>query len=317
MQTPTHILTHYIPVLTGAPEALVAQRELRTKYETNRAIKTWSIFFLLKSLTTSGLIKNYAGQAHELAEFCQCNKKTLIRRIEELQKLGLLKFNGTNILLSSYIKAASILGINYNRLFRITYNPHEYKGNQIFQHLLRVEEIRNNQQKQLGALILNLEKNPLVTEQLMPLLAKQGCKLYRIRTDAKYLQEQLLKLQQTAFIEGSDFLTEIQRFRADVNRSVNGFKKQHHYKSSQSVSYLKKILQKQKLIDVVKKCIYSKERTRLYVPASDGSRKDGYKWLPRLKKTAWFLTDQITVLTSSSIQKEMKNESEEKKQNAA
>lgn len=313
MQTPVNISIYFVPVLKGAPEALVAQRELRNKYETNRAIKTWSVFFLLKSLTSSGVLKKYKSQENYLADFCQCNVKTLRRRIEELKQLKLVSIAGENLILIAYHKAAALLNITYNGIFKIKYDTSETQGNQIFQHLLRAEEIRNNQQKQLQALIYRSEKNPLITEQLMPLFANQGCSLYRIRTDAHYFQEQLLKLQQKAFIEGSALLEEIQSFRADVNRGVLCMQQQHQYKSAQSVSYMKKKLKQHKLIGITKRCIHSKERTRLYVPSAAGGRQDGYKWLPQLKKTAWFLTDQINVLTSSTQQ----NEKEERKQKAA
>ena len=216
-------------------------------------------------------------------------------RLAELQQLKLITLqDNRSIRLTSFENAAEILGVVYDGTIKIEYNE-ELPGRQIFQYFLRAEEIRSNQDKQLKALWYYANKNPLLKDALITMLIQQnGCAEKDLRSNLSLFQQQLLKLQQNAFKEGSPLLDIIHTFRADINRSVNCIKDHHTYRSKQSVSYMKKVMQKITIITVEKVCIESTNRSRLYVPAANGKpRKDAYKYIEARKTTAWFLTDQI------------------------
>lgn len=299
-----------IPVLKGAPQFLVSERQLRNKYCTNREIKYWSTFFLLKALTTSGDIQDWRNQRSLVLMFLQMSESVFYRHLQALQDKGLLTVDDDcNIHLESNKKAAEIMGLFYDGLIYIPYNPIKNAGKQIFQYFLRVEEIRQNQQRQLDALIFHLDNNPPVRNIVLQALFKMGADEQRLLKDKNYLQERLLKLQETAFRHGSEILDVIFTFRADVNRGVRGIQGHHDYISKTSVSYLKQRLNRLKLANVKKVRVESKSRCRFYVPdqQAPGGRRDGYKWIGRIKDTVWFLTDQITPVYELLTTKERLN----------
>lgn len=321
MTAPVHHIDpaiKFVPVLAGAAEELVTHRELRTKYCTNRSIKTWATWFLLKSMTTSGVISTWtdAKQKEKILSYCKCTENSFRARLSEMIKLKLVTLTHTrSLLLTSYENAADILGIVYNGTIKIEYNE-SLPGQQIFQYFLRAQEIRSNQLKQQEALWYHAGKNPLLKDALIQQLIQMGADRKRLQNDLMYFQFQLLKLQKLVFKEGSPLFDIIHTLRADINRSCNGIKEQHTYKSPQSVSYMKKVMKELKIITVKKESIESPERSRLYVSCSPlgdrGRKRDAYKWIPSKKVTAWVLTDQISI----NIKIEQKPKQNEKKKAA-
>lgn len=287
-----HSYPAHVPVLIGAPEELVTHRELRNKYQTNRHIKTWACWFQLKALTTSNKIQNWYKQLDHLLPFLQMNENTLRRRLCEMIELQLITVVDGDIYLISYEKAAALLNIPYAGTIKVEYNPTKHEGKQIFQYLLRSEEMRSAQLRQLDALLYHLDQNPLLKKTLHILLVKAGADDQRLYKEPRYYQERLLQLQMQYFKEGSELLDNIMLHRADINRGVKKIQENHAYKATQSASYLKKRLYKLRLIQVEKVCVESKQRSRLYIPDGD-TRRDGYKYVAATKRTAWFLTDQI------------------------
>ena len=320
-----------VPVLIGAAEELVQLREQcgkytcntgfikrqqysvkynksRTKdgYQTNPAIRYWSTWFMLKAITESGLIKNWINQKEFLLSFCKITETTFRSHLKELMRLNLLNISSDySINLTSYEKAADILGVHYTGTYTIKYDIRD-ENKQSFQYLLRAEEMRNNQQKQLDALIFKADKNPVLKEWLMPIFARDGYSEVQLKNDPKLFQVLLFKLQQQAFVHGSEIYKEIHALRADVNRGVSKIKDDHNYVSAQSASYLKSVMIKQGIIEVEQKFLVSHHRCRLYVPKAEGEQygKEAYKYLPHQKKTGWRLTDQVKILSKSTNEKE-------------
>lgn len=285
---------HDVPVLIGASTHLVAHRELRNKYSTNRSIKCWSTFFLLKHLSTSGHIQHWIRQKEYLLEYLQCNEQTFRSRIKELQRLKLLQIlPGYCLQLTSYRKAASILDIDFCGLQKITYDQ-SIKGTNVFAYMLTADEIRINQETQREAISYHLDKNPLLLDLLLQLLQQQGCDLRQLREDPVFFQEQLLKLQETSFKQGSDILKEIMRYRADVNRGMRKIAEDHAYKHKRSVSYLKRVLEKLGIVRIVKRFVLSEAKSRRYLPDGN-SKRDGYMWLKKARATMWNLCDQLII----------------------
>jgi hypothetical protein len=306
-----------VKILTGAPGELVTHRDMRTKYCTNRSIKTWATYFLLKSITDSGTIQQWTSQQPYLLSYCKMSENCFRARLRELQDLKLITLTkNRSILLTSFETAAEILGIEFTGLTTIDYDV-QLEGNQIFQYFLRAEEVRCNQHKQLTTLWYYVNKNPLVKDAYHTLLIKEGCDAKLLAKDLTYFQQELLKLQCRYFHDGSPLLDIVTTLRADINRGVQRIKEHHCYKAAQSVSYMKKRMVKLQLITVQKVTTKSATRARLYISAGgskaavSGSsplqgigprRQDGYKYLPATKETAWILTDQVTIKFQSAKQ---------------
>ncbi|MFC4261953.1 hypothetical protein ACFOWM_03620 [Ferruginibacter yonginensis] len=289
-----------VPVLNGAPEELVGQREQRSCYFTNRSIKVWSTFFLLKAQTTSGTIQHWINQKQYLLQYLKLRENSFRSHLKELCRLELVKVDKNfNVTLTSFQKAADVLGIHYDGTFTITYDATD--GNkQQFQYLLRAEEIRANQFKQLKALVYKLDKNPDTKDWLMHLLKEKGCDPVQLVNDPLYFQVSLLDLQEKAFIYGSDIYEKIQKFRADINRGIARIAEHHNYKGTQSVSYMKKVMLEQGIIKVKDRLIISNKNCKLYIVDAEGKRKEISKWLPSQERSAWRLCSQVYVQTKSS-----------------
>lgn len=285
----------HVPVTIGLPEALVMRRELRNTYETNRDIKTVSAWLLLKALTQSNQLKAWRKQKDYVLTWLQMSERTFYCYLAEMIRLGLVESVDAahNIFLVSYEKAAAALDVPYSGQYLVPYNPLSNEGKQTFQYILRAEEFRKEQERQLDALHYHLNNNPTLRNTLHTLLVQRGADAQRLFKDGRYFQERLLQLQLQCFREGSEILDLVFERRADINRGVTSIQKAHSYKAKTSVSYMKKRMWELKIITVDKKKAESEKRSRLYIPDGNGTKRDGYKWVGRTGRTVLFLTDQI------------------------
>lgn len=294
MATPIYdINKKYVAVLAGAAAELVTHRELRTKYKTNRSIKTWSTYFLLKSLTTSGQINNWIKQQDHLLEYCKMTANCFRARLAEMQQLKLATVNkkNRNITLTSFTTAAEILGIEYTGTIKIEYNDKQ-PGQQIFQYYLAMDEIRCNQNMQLDALNYKAEKNPQLKNVLTAVMVQHGADGARL-TEKKYFQQYLFRIQLHYFKQGSDIYSVISQLRGDIQRSVEGIKRQYGYKAAQSVSYLKSKLKQFGIAAIEKNKVESDVRTRLYVTGEGGKKIEANRYCHKTKRTVLFCCDAI------------------------
>jgi hypothetical protein len=307
----------YVAVLKGASAVLVTHRELRGHtvskapnkkrkkfndkyqasrttegYKTNRSIKTWSTYFLLKSLTTSGLLMQWTKQKDYLLSYCKITENCFRARLAEMQTLGLITISkNRSITLTSFTQAAQILGIDYTGTIKIEYNE-KVEGQQIFQYYLVMDEVRCNQQQQLDALNYKVNKNPQLKEILHSVMLQHGAIKEQLQ-DASYFQQYLLKVQLYFFKKGSDIYSVITQLRAEVNRSVQGIKRQYGYRAAQSVSYLKKRLKKLGIAAIEKTKVESKVRERLYVSINGGVKVEANRYCLKTKRTVLFCCDAI------------------------
>lgn len=289
---------YQVRILKGAPEALVSCRELRNKYETNREIKIWSVFFLLKALTTAPFIEDWKKQRSLLLTWCQMGERTFYFYLDQLKKRKLITIDQCfNIHLTSWEQAAHLLNIVYLGTHSIQYNPEKYEGKQVFQHFLRAEEILSNQTNQHIGLMSKLDKNPTLRDDLMTMMLQLGADRQRLFTDKVYLRERLLQLQLHLFKRGSELCDYSWQARADINRCARTIQEHHHYKAAQSVSYMKRRMFKHGVITVKKVRVISEGRARLYIPdpTKENGFKEGYKWFEDQKQTALILCDQISI----------------------
>lgn len=304
----------HIKILTGCAAELVADRRLVNAYQTNRTIKTWSHYFLLKHLTSSGILKNWTKQKADLLQFTKMNENCFRTRLREMVALKLCTVhkNSRDITLTSYQNAAEILGIIYQGTHTIEYKT-STNANQFFQYLLRGEDIRQNQQEQLKELMRKVNKNPLLRDQLNILLQQQFGASQKQLKQRSFFQEKLLQLQIDAFKHGSTLYAVIHSLRADINRSVKGMQQAHNCKSASTISYAKKVMQKYGLLNVEKKTVDSKADVRSRLKLPDG--KDGYKWFKHKNTTAWVLCDQLTFTYATRLQPPKIKPTEREKQN--
>ncbi len=262
----SHHKSKYVTVLKGAASALVSRRQTRVHYQTNRDIKTWSTFFLLKSLSIPGKIQKWNKQKKALLKYCNMSDNSFRARLRELKELKLLTISkDLTITLVSFEKAAAVMGIPFTGTIKIEYDA-KSTNKKNFQYNLVMDEIRCNQNKQVEALINKFNHNPQLRAIVEIILVQYGADQRQL-DDPSYFQRSLLKVQQMAFKTGSENWSEIIALRADKNRSVNGIKKQYGYRSAQSVSYLKKRLKNMNIADIRKRRpIESRGRTRIYIP---------------------------------------------------
>jgi hypothetical protein len=303
--------SYWIKVLAEAPAELVKHRELRKKYHTNRDIKYWSTYFLLKAVSPqSSKIERWIKQKSFLLAFLQMNENTFRRNVKYLVSIGLATVDENySISLASYEKAADLLDLENSVTKLIPYNPIKNGGKQVFQYLVRAEEFRYQQRRQLDALIYHLNKNPSLKNTVHLLMVKAGADDQRLYKEVRYFQESLLQLQMKLFKEGSEILEYVLTHRADINRGVSRIQDHHAYKAKQSCSYLKKRMFKLGVIKIEKVCVESTARSRLYIPLGE-TKRDGYKWVPAVKRTAWFLTDQISICYEASPEKRAEKKAE-------
>ena len=295
------ILTINVPVIAGCCAELVSSRRLVNKYETNRAIKTWAHYFLLKALTSSGIIKTWTKQKAELLEFTKMNENSFRTRLTEMKNLGLCTItkHTKTITLTSYEKAADILGIEYTGKNNIPYKT-DTNENQIFRYQLMGEEIRQNQQDQQTELMRKVNKNPLLKSQLIILMQQEFSVTEKQLRQTSFFQQKLLQLQIETFKHGSALYEITHSLRADINRSVKGMQKAQGAKSASTISYMKKVMAKYGLLKIEKKTIDSDAdvRSRKTLPGG----RDGYKWFKAKKTTAWVLCDQLSFTYATQVQ---------------
>lgn len=307
-----------VAIITGAPAVLVAMRQTRGRYvtcgkayQTNRDIKYWATWFLLKSLTSTSYIQYWVQQKKDLLHWLQLNENTFRRHLAWLKENGLVEISKLNysIRLCSYEKAAGILGIEYDGTYPAEFNPDKCKGKQTFAYLLRVEEFEHHKNRQLAALMYKIDKNPLLKNDLLYHLIQFGADYQRLQADKAYYAERLLRLQIRLFREGSDIFQYIMKLRADVNRGAKLIKQHHQYRSCQSVAYLKRKMQDLGLARVWSIAIESEARMRFRIPAQPDTppgriingEQDGYKWVKDSKKTMWRLTDQVSRMYKAGL----------------
>jgi hypothetical protein len=286
-----------VKILIGAPVALVSIRELRTHYQTNREIKYWATWFLLKALTTTSKIQYWTSHKAYLLGWLQMNENTFRAHLAWLKDQGLLSVDKTTFTLNlgSYEAAADVLGIAYAGTFEVGFDPALHPGKQTFQYLLRTEECEHHKLRQLQALAGKLDHNPAYFKDMLYQLVELGGDQNRLLSDTGYFIRRLLLLQTQLFKEGSELLRYAMLYRADVNRGVRRIRQHHSYRSEQSVSYMKRRMWLLGFAQINKPAIVSQARARFYIPGEEpgGRDRDGYKYVKATGRTVWFLTDQI------------------------
>ncbi|TWI80547.1 hypothetical protein IQ13_3225 [Lacibacter cauensis] len=289
-----------VPVLIGAADHLVTLREESAKgYMINPHLRYWATWFLLKSFTTSGVIQQWNKQKRTLLDYLRISDCTFRSQLNALQRLNLItedyKKTG-NITLCSYKEAAQIMGISYKGTTAVQYKPFDYENErQVFRYILVAQEVQSNQDNQLQELYRKFQKNLSGNAtELLNELRQLGYTDDKLKT-AKQFQQALLRLQKIVFRDKSGLTAVAFSLRADVNRSVTTWARQHGYQSGQGASYIKKKFRKLGIAVIEQHCINSNDKSRLYWVDKSGNKHEGYKWNKTAQRTAWRLCDQVSI----------------------
>lgn len=223
---------------------LVKQREQKNVYETNNLLKFVGAYYVLKSLTTTGVIQNYFSKEIELCTVLHCSRSTLYKYIRECEKRGYLKRSAGNLVLSSYQSFCETFDVIYTQFVTIIYDYEKQKIN----HCLELARLKLGEIERSEAFENRLAKFPELKKELEKLINpdKNGC-----------YQKSLAALQILAYKKGHEKLLEIFMLNPDSDLNVHSIRKLFNFKSYLSVAYLKKKLFLKDLIHIQKRVITS------------------------------------------------------------
>lgn len=254
-------------------------------YRTNRVLKPISIYFLLKSVTTSGVIKDYTHQFGWLLDFLGISKPTFYSYLKQLESLQLVKRNKGALILSSYSQMCETFELS--EVSNISYILYQEGVGQEFYKLLE------------GSIISN--KNKYVKQQV-------NTKIERIKEFAQYLREtgghhsnkndsladQLLNRQIADFKNNSQ-TEEIEYINPDYQISARKIREIFGFKSNRSVAYLKKKLIKANIAQVYIRKFISPGRARKtsYIDKYGNIKRPYVGYLDECKATFWRLPDMF------------------------
>ncbi len=232
--------------------AILKHREKINKYQTNREIKKIALFYILKSLSTSGIIKDYAKRLTDISSSTGLSQGTFYTHLNGLIKLGLVEKNANNLILSSFKSLLELYDVQDDELpIIIKFNPNTHK----FLHLLEFATIADNMYRQTLVIKKKLEKSPYTLEILQQ-YAKQ-------QTTAKTLAV----AQKHAFVNGSDELNTLFFINPNITITWKRLFREFNFKSYKSVAYLKKKLQRNKIVTIDKNGFFTSKvgaKTKAY-----------------------------------------------------
>lgn len=258
---------------------IVQKRTKANKYHTNKLTKRLAFFYTLKSLTTSGLIREYAKHLPELTTILNCANSTFYGYLKACKKMGLIAVNNGTLVLAGYSAVAEYFESFTGDFVTITYDPNKDK----LHHLMQAAYIATLQKKQEVQFEAKVNRSP----ELMQLYETE---ISILTDDKRNLAQALHTKQKHAFIEGHKHYFELMAYNPDFNLSARLLRKEFNFKSNKSVAYLKKTLAAKGLITVEKREYTSKVRSRL--------KHAFIKYNPEKNQTTWKLPDAITVAAS-------------------
>jgi hypothetical protein len=265
-------------------ETALQMRQLVNKYETNQAMRALDTWIVLKHLSSPSLIQNWNKQKVELLAWCKCSETILRHRLKLLQQMELIQYDRNNITVCSWKTLSRQLAINIEKKLVIQYKKDDTQ--KIYQWLIAAE-IQSNKDRQDKAITRKLSANPEIKINLDATLLQAGADRKKL-TDPQYYLRWMRIIYKSDFIRASMAHEELIAVRPDNNRSVNGIANAWHAKAAQTACYWKKVLQREKIIDVSKVQIISQERVR--------NKECKVVWLRSKSQTMLCLCDQIELL---------------------
>ena len=304
---------HPLRFPVGLAKAIINQRVIVLKYETNRVIKAFDMFTCLKSTNICGVISDYAQQLAELLTICKISRTSFYTRLKDCIELKLVTRRGDDLQLTSWGKACELFDTVDTGLFHnINYDLNDKK--QTAQHIIAAiafKEQRENIQNQVSK---KLTANPDIN------IAYNLFMKHIKQSDTAFSPVALFNAQRITYAEGAppSIYEALHRINPDPNITVKSIQKQFGMKSHRSATYLKRNLAKRDLIKIEKRnssslCYVQKVEpaeqiadimmAALLLALKDGTKavrakKNEYchVWYDNEKNTrTWHLTDALTI----------------------
>lgn len=265
---------HHVRVVNELLANIIKVRELSTKYQTGKLLKSFAFYLNLKSLTTSGVVKNITRPTPEMLKICNCSARTFATRVGDIILQGFALKNSKNLILSSVNKLMEQYECFITEWSEVFVPEGMHLHNVLEAHLLKIQ-----QRKQEKQFTQNIKKVKEVYEYIQMNLPR-----------SKNLRETILQEQIKIFQNGNKdqfYTTVITKYNADNQIKARTILKLFNLKSYKSVAYLKKRLAKKGLISIEKRKVESQIRARkkqCYVSYEQNS-----------KTTTWHLCDKLSV----------------------
>lgn len=177
---------------------------------------------------------------------------TFYKQLNELVKFGLVTKKANNLVIADYKTLFNVYGVEEEQTpISINYDPNTHK----FVHLLEFSTLADNIYRQNLLIKKKLEKSPYTLE-ILQRYAKQ-------QTTAKTLAT----AQKHAFVNGSDELNTLFFINPNVTITWKRLFREFNFKSYKSVSYLKKKLQRNKIVTIDKNGFFTSKvgaKTKAY-----------------------------------------------------
>lgn len=266
----------------GLSRSIVADRQLRNTYQTNRSIKYYGFYCALKSLTSSGLIKNYAEQIEFLCHAVKKSRSSFYTYLNECIKLNLIQKNNDHLRLTCWDNLIERFNLKDKIFTEYTYDT-EQKG-QTPEYYLASAEIQENQQYQASNVLKQIRQNP----HIKSILNEKEANVNTV--------EKLQWLQMKTFVNGCNgseaIYSVLHSLNADIHRSVPTLRKAFNLKSNRSVGYLKGQLEERGFAVIKERLLKSPERMR--------KNRVFYHtgWDKTTLESTWQLPDSITIIIS-------------------
>lgn len=265
---------------------VLKNRELNNKYQTNKEIKFLALYYLLKNISQTSIIKNYNSNLNHILEYTNLSQGTFYNHLNKLIQLGLVTKNAHNLVVSDYNTLFELYDVEPEQTpIYINYTPNKNK----FIHLLEFSTIADNIYRQNLVIEKKLEKSPYTLE-ILERYAKQAT---TIRT--------LAVAQKHAFINGSTELKQLFFINPNVVITWKRLFREFNFKSYKSVSYLKRKLKKNKLVMIEKNGFFTSKvgaKTTAYNEELDKTLNT-YRYCKKTNKTKkqfadnWNLTPKL------------------------
>lgn len=269
---------------------ILKNREKKLKYQTNTEIKYLSLYYQLKAVTQTGIIQNYYNHLPELLDFTGLSQGTFYKQLGVLIKFGLVEKNAQNLVIASFKTLFEVYGVEDTQTpIYINYNPKTHK----FLHLLEFSTLADNMFRQSLTIKRKLEKSPYTLE-ILQRYAKQ-------QTTVKTLQT----AQKHAFVNGSDELNTLFFINPSIVITWKKIFREYNFKSYKSVSYLKKKLQRNKIITIDKQGFFTSKvgaKTKVFCEEKDKT-VNTCRYNKTINKTQkqfadnWILTPELYAFT--------------------
>lgn len=273
------MLNSFIPVKihTHLLQNIVQDRQLRSKYQTNKIIKNAGFFYVLKALSTSGIIKDYFTQINDLCKILGgISKPTFYSLLKGCEQKGWIERRHGNLNLKSFATFTNSMDSTASSFTTIKY---EFKTQRI-NHVLESAYLQLMEAERCRVLNSKINSNQYLKEDLKTV----------INPDSKGNWQPALKVMQlNTLMFGHDKKYAIFFYNADLGCNTESLRAQFNFKSHESVAYLKKKLANKKLATV----------TAQRIPCTHSVNKDNRirglytEWDSKTKQVIYILPDKL------------------------